>query len=88
MREIKEGLLYSVNQIEAVKNHAMPHESDIAGKQGFADVQRFLASPAETTLKLNLSKAGRMGVHRLIDNQMSWGKVRHSSEGCGRDVYL
>jgi len=35
MREIKEGLLYSVNQIEAVKNHAMPHESDIARKQGF-----------------------------------------------------
>jgi hypothetical protein len=35
MREIKEGLLYSVNQIEAVKSHAMPHESDIARKQGF-----------------------------------------------------
>jgi len=88
MRDIKAGLLDSMNQIEAAKNYAMPNEAEIARKQGFADVQKFLASPTETTLELNLSKSGRMAVHRLIDNHMGYDKVRHSSSGFGRDRYL
>jgi type II secretory pathway component PulJ len=79
MQEIKAGLISSVSEIETVKNYAMPAEAEIARKQRFPQVANFLASSTETTLNLNLSKAGRMAVHRLIDNQMGYGKVRHSS---------
>ena len=79
MQEIKAGLISSVSEIETVKNHAMPAEAEIARKHRFPQVANFLASSTETTLNLNLSKAGRMAVHRLIDNQMGYGKVKHSS---------
>lgn len=66
----------------------MPTEADIAGKKGFPDMKKFLLSPTETSLSLNLSKAGRMAVHRLIDYSMGHGKLRHHSEGSGRSRYL
>lgn len=88
MQEIKAGLISSVSEIETVKNYAMPAEAEIARKQRFPQVANFLASSTETTLNLNLSKAGRMAVHRLIDNQMGYGKVRHSSVGSGHGRYL
>jgi len=88
MREIMAGLLESANQTEAAKNYAMPAEAEIARKAGYSDVQRFLLSPTETTLNLNLTKSGRMAVHRLIDYQMSYNKVRHSSVGSGHSRYL
>ncbi|KAL7497036.1 hypothetical protein ACHAWT_005353 [Skeletonema menzelii] len=88
MREIKAGLLESVNEIEVAKDYAMPDEAEIARKAGFSDVHKFLLSPTETTLNLNLSKEGRKAVHRLIDYSLGYGKVSHSSVGSGRSRYL
>jgi len=89
LQVIKTYLLESISEpIEGPVTHAMPEEAEIAGKNGFPDVQSFLLSPSETTLRLNLSKAGRMSVHRLIDYKMGYGKLDHSSEGSGRGRVL
>mmetsp|Transcript_7627 Transcript_7627/g.16741 ORF Transcript_7627/g.16741 Transcript_7627/m.16741 type:complete len:403 (+) Transcript_7627:134-1342(+) len=86
---IKEGLTESINEVQSVPDHSMPTEAEIAGKNGFPDIQRFLLSPTETSIRLNLTKSGRMEVHRLIDNKMcSYGKLRHCSKGTGRDRCL
>ncbi len=87
MKEIKYGLLDSVNEIEVEKNYAMPKEAEIARRAGYRDIHQFLLSPTETTLNLNLTKKGRMDVHRLIDNNF-YSKVDHSSRGFGHQRYL
>lgn len=88
MEVMKEALLTSVSEVEKPANYAMPTEAAIAGKQGHPEIKKFLLSPNETSLSLNLSKNGRMGVHRLIDNQIGYGKLSHQSEGYGRERYL
>ena len=88
MKEIKAGLLESVNESEVAKNYAMPNEAEIARKAGFRDVHKFLLSPTETTISLNLTKSGRKDVHRLIDYQIGYGKISHSSRGSGHGRYL
>ena len=85
---MKNELIVSVNEVETAPTFAMPEEAAIAVKKGFPELQRFLLSPTETSLSLNLSKAGRMSVHRLIDYSMPNGKLDHHSEGSGRARYL
>eukprot|EP00574_Skeletonema_japonicum_P006003 CAMPEP_0201717148 /NCGR_PEP_ID=MMETSP0593-20130828/2943_1 /ASSEMBLY_ACC=CAM_ASM_000672 /TAXON_ID=267983 /ORGANISM="Skeletonema japonicum, Strain CCMP2506" /LENGTH=462 /DNA_ID=CAMNT_0048207117 /DNA_START=10 /DNA_END=1398 /DNA_ORIENTATION=- len=87
MREIKSGLLDSVNQIVVVKNYSMPKEAAIARRSGYGDIHQFLLSPTETTLNLNLTKKGRMDVHRLIDNNFC-AAVSHTSRGSGHQRIL
>jgi len=88
LREIiKKTLLESINEVQATLDHSMPTEAAIASKIKFQgkipNLQQFLLSPTETSLRLDLSKSGRMAVHRLIDNDMGYGKLTHESEGSG-----
>ena len=62
---IKNEAVASVNEVKETQSYVMPTEADIAGKKGFPDMKQFLLSPTETSLSLNLSKAGRMAVHRI-----------------------
>ncbi len=85
---IKHALQESLGSAAAPVNYSMPAEAAIATQNGFPDIASFLMSPTATEMPLNLTKAGRMGVHRLIDNQMSYGKLKHVNEGSGRNRVL
>lgn len=64
---------------------AMPEEAAAVGLRGDPRLHEFLLSPTQTEITLNLSKAGRMAVHRLIDG-LDWRmsqKLSHESSGYG-----
>ena len=83
----KSALLASVNAVEVTNNYSMPKEAAVAAKFKFPEIERMLLSPTETSISLNLSKAGRHQVHDLI-RCMEYGKVSDDSEGSGRDRVL
>jgi hypothetical protein len=78
---INSGLLESLSEAKkTAPDYPMPEEARIAQANGFSDLAKFLLDPLETTMNLELSKNGRMAVHRLIDNKMGYGKLYHQSE--------
>lgn len=68
-----------------VPSYAMPEEAAVAARRGSPDLAKFLHSQ-ETSVRMNLTKSGRMFVHRIIDNDIPSGfsKLKHTSEGSGR----
>ena len=87
-RLLLDALEVSTNTPSVHVDNRMPVEAAIAAKGGFKNIEKFLLSKTETILNLNLSKNGRMQVHRLIDNSMRYGVLKHQSGGTGRDRVL
>jgi len=81
------ALLKSVNTVEPTANCSMPKEAAIAAKFKYPEVERMLLSPTETSISLNLSKAGRKHVHDMI-RLIEYGKLSDDSTGTGRDRVL
>mmetsp|Transcript_28524 Transcript_28524/g.60785 ORF Transcript_28524/g.60785 Transcript_28524/m.60785 type:complete len:458 (-) Transcript_28524:185-1558(-) len=92
---MKKTLLESINEVQPIVDCAMPMEAAIADKKANltkalkGELMSFLLSSTETKLKMNLSKGGRMEVHRLMDDHMKYDtKLKHESEGYGSDRCL
>lgn len=83
LEKLREELNESIKNAEpTTTDYSMPTEASIA--KVFPVIQQFLLSSTETEIVLNLTKNGRMAVHRMIDNQIGRGKLSHSSAGSGR----